>query len=340
MDTDTFLATVAGVSGTVAAILGGFVLSVLLTQRTESSRLRSRCQEILATIQRLSAELAAKQEQHDAVLRTQLTAWLRLVYRFRESSPSVDEVQRRVTGLGLGLDEQFLQDVVRRYVAMRSAADEAADRDYEDLLGDRKLRSFSQWLHKNEGIADIDLMADAYWRVIGSVERFEDLGTPNHLIRARAEHFESTGSDDLASADQALRNWQSSVLPVSVAELERLREQNLADYREVVAQLEPGELQSRVGFGFTVFCVMVVVGVAYPIWLMPAPKSVAVIEILSVKIGLFLQILLIGLYVSTLLWARRASRPTNIAYAAPLVPDEFHGHHASMGSTPLVSARE
>lgn len=274
---DTFLGTVAQLSGTVAAILGGFVLAALLGISAERNSMVELLKERERSVDTLSKRLDEEQERRALSLRRLLTAWLRAAYRQEDEAPGQEEVLRRISDLHLGVSTADAISIADEYLAGRRQAD-AAIRSSSDEISVGAIRTFDLWFSRHSvGELDLGLLKDAFDRIVESIERQERLRDRTQRAQGPrgvvGNSGSSRGADLLTAAESGLQLWVQGPDAVAMRslteDLDRAKEMKV----ELAGKLSSMRLPSHLGLGIVVFCFSIVTGVIYPLCMMPSTNN-------------------------------------------------------------------
>ncbi len=304
---DSFLSAMASVSGTIAAILGGFVLAALISLASERTSLAALVRERHRALQEAETRLSRQQQAHDLSFRMLLRRWLRVAYGQVEQLPDTDAIVGRLSRLGIAVTEVVRQHV-EQFSSDWNAANDCMLASRDQLLSHPESRTWANWIaHSPTKGLDVELLRDAFDRVVDSISRTEALRSTSPVAqRSRGQHH-SSDLDPLLAADLALRQWSDGP---ELASVTRSQEQ-IEHARQLLAESEQ-ELVSRrlppyLLYGMALFVFMVGVGVVYPLMLMPAqPKALSSASDLVLRGGLIGQSAAIVLYMGLLVHAIRA----------------------------------
>jgi hypothetical protein len=272
---DGFLGTVASISGTVAAILGGFVLAALLSISSERNSMTELLKERERALEALNRQLDAKQQQRDLSLRELLLAWLRAVYK-GDDSPDPGEVRRRIADLHLGTAGPGVSQAADDYMRSRMTADAAISSSLDDITAAGFPRSFNGWAarHSTEGI-DLGLLRDAFDRAVDSIHRQERLaeGLQQRSLDSSLPASSAREADSLTAAEADIRLWSYGPDAAAVRGLEDEITRAGVMKAELSDKLATLRLPSHLGLGVVIFSFIVITGVIYPLCLMPSTAA-------------------------------------------------------------------
>ena len=297
---DGFLGTVASLSGTVAAILGGFVLAALLNISSERNSMVELLKERERSSNALARQLDTQREENDRLLSRLLTDWLRAAYRHDSAIPSAEEILRRIDTLGLSLADSFTNLIVDNYISNRKKADAAIQASRNDIAQDTDARSFDVWAARHPAAGmDLGLLRDAFERTVESVERQERLASwPPAGVGGALQANSALRADSLIDAEAEIRLWFQSPASVALRRLQEdlAREVSMKD--ELSDRLATLRLPSNLGLGVAVFAFIVILGVIYPLSLMPStPESFTPTVDLIIKVTVAAEMISIMAYI-------------------------------------------
>ncbi|MFI7080219.1 hypothetical protein ACIBO1_23245 [Micromonospora sp. NPDC049903] len=324
-DPNEFLGTVASVAGTVAAILGGFVLAALLNL----SSARNSMSELLRERKRSTAALRNRwheqNRQNDAALRDLLLSWLRLCYEDDDEAPPPADVRHRLHGLRVGQPAEYLHEIALTFVENRRAADALVADTIPDLDRNADLRSFARWAvrHPHDDV-DVDLVRDAFERAIESIRRRGNLTSPKSVSSGSPQQQEEAKrrGGALAALEIGLRGFRSGPMAATAAGLRDDLDRSEEALRELHDELTAFRLPSHLGAGVALFCFIVVIGVCYPLYLMPTtPADFTPTAEVLVKAGIVAQLVAITLYMWVLIRSVRGAAPEPDASAGQRATD-------------------
>jgi hypothetical protein len=273
---DGFLGTVASLSGTVAAILGGFVLAALLSISSERNSMAELLKERDRSLSALISQVNARQQQRDQALRGLLAAWLRAAYQQDDEVPRCEMVRQRIASVHPGIAEAEAAEIAQDYVRSRRAADDLISSTMADIASAEYPRSFSSWVSRHPATNGIDsgLLKDAFDRALGSIERRERLTAGYHSPRDSPQPSSSTPeSDSLPAAEAAVRLWSYGPDAVAVQGLRDEVSRITAMKSDLSDKITAFRLPSHLGLGVAIFIFIVLTGVVYPLCLMPSTAA-------------------------------------------------------------------
>jgi hypothetical protein len=288
-DFNLFLSTVAALSGTIAAILGGFVLAALLNVSSERNSLTELLRERRQVVEALEDDLALKTQEASQELTQLACHWLRLIYRRQDELPSATEVAARIRALVPKIWEHEAANLADWYLKERHTADQVMAMTISQISQDADLRSFAAWSAKfSSASANPEYLDDAFERAVASVERQLRLGGAGSSGSKPASDVALTGAESLASAELRLRNWSDSQSASEIARLE-LEVKRAKDYAtDIQLRLSAKRLPSHLGLGLAVFLFNVAIGVIFPLSMMPEAAYKPTV-LLAVKVSVVAQ---------------------------------------------------
>lgn len=304
---EVYLQTLATISGATAAILGGFVLSALLSLSSEKRSLQARLAERSEALERIRATHGRASKAADQLLDGLLMDWVRARFRDAPEAVLLQDLDQDLRRLGLTEAAQAATAHAEEYIGQRNVARQIVQQDESLITSDSRFRSFERWevLRESGGVSR-DVLRDEFDRLVASIDRRETLGrtiVPGSLagLELRAD------GDRLSDAVGALARWSASrpnSEEVRLAdELSRLE----STVDELGAQVKALRAPGRLGIGLALFVVMIFGGVLYPIALMLSDDASLAVRH-KVPVFAALAIELVGITVYMISVARDLNR--------------------------------
>lgn len=294
-DLTSYLESLAAVSGTVAAIVGGFVLSAILTRDSERRAAYALLSERRAALAEIMQDIDDARHQAALGRRSAFLDWLRIRLEGCKELPDPADFNVELEGLGFGRYVDELSALAAVYLEQRELARALLKREEAAIAVDTRLRTFDRWLVQAGPIqVDRATLLHEYNATLDSIRRLELLKSsvlPSVRVLADRDGTTAAVASDIAT------RLGSAPDEMRVVRLE-------ADVRRVSQSVEEAEAQvgamapeGLLMIGLVLFAAMLSVGVLYPVSLLgfvgPTDQQAHAVPLLG---SLLLQMVAVGLY--------------------------------------------
>jgi hypothetical protein len=300
MDKGVFLASVAGVSGTIAAIVGGFILAALLALVAEKSQLvNARVEKVraLSESQHLQASLA---KTAGSLARRAVVGWLAATHPEGEAQP-IQEMAISIWKPELPLQHEWVRAAVDEYLTEQGKARTVVASQRSQIEHDGAVRGFLDWYAKLDPrpSVDVDYLRSEFEEAVGSAARRHGLDSPPTAARVSPLHAHdrpTSPSFRELSVDPAMQELDRQ------SHIVHMREEAVREASDALAAMS---YPSHFVFGLVLFGGMGLGGVVYPLALMSLSGPLRNTEIGALLCIVAAELLGIAAYASFLLFGLR-----------------------------------